>query len=245
MEIDFNNIETLFLDAGNTLVSMDLEWFSRELEQFDLRYTAEELKRAEAFARPLVSSAIKRLKSTENESTSVFYIQSILNSLPGAQRVTEKKMMKIVEYMLTVISADGQTQRVWNNILPGVREALKIFRGNGLQLCVVSNSNGSVKKILESLDLGSFFNEIFDSHVIGYEKPDPRIFNHAMEACGAEPETTLHVGDLFHVDVMGAWAAGIKAALLDPFGDWKGYECPRFPDLLTLAQDMIGLEQSS
>ena len=245
MDIDFNNIETLFLDAGNTLVAMDLEWFSRELEQFDLRYTAEELRRAEASARPLVSSAIKRLKSTENESTSVFYIQSILNSLPGAPQIEEGKMSKIVEYMLTVISADGQTQRVWNNILPGVREALRKFKGNGLQLCVVSNSDGTVKKILESLDLGSFFNEIFDSHIIGYEKPDPRIFNHAMEACGAEPETTLHVGDLFHVDVMGAWAADIKAVLLDPFGDWEGYECPRFPDLLTLAEAVTGPEQRS
>ncbi|MFC1839291.1 HAD family hydrolase [Thermodesulfobacteriota bacterium] len=242
MEIDFNNIKTLFLDAGNTLVSMDLEWFASELEKFDIYCPVEDLKHAEGSARPIVSSAIQRLKSTESKSTSVFYIQSILDCLPNSSLISKAKMDKIVSYMLTVISADGQTQRVWNNILPGVPEALKILKNAGLQLSVVSNSNGTVRKILESLDLDNFFYEIFDSHVIGYEKPDPRIFTHAIKACKADPETTVHVGDLYHVDVMGAWAANIKAVLLDPFGDWDDYECPRFPDLLTLAKKITNLE---
>lgn len=241
MEIDFKNIKTLFLDAGNTMVSMDLKWFSGELEQFDLQYTVEDLKRAEASARPLVSSAIKRLKSTENKNTSVFYIQSILNCLPDASSISKTVMDEIANYILTTISADGQTQRVWNRILPGVPEALKILKDAGLQLSVVSNSNGTVGKILESLDLDSFFHRIFDSHFIGYEKPDPRIFTHAIKTCKAEPETTVHVGDLYHVDIIGAWEANIKAVLLDPYGDWEDYECPRLPDLLTLAKKISNL----
>lgn len=241
MEIDYNNIKTLFLDAGNTLVSMDLEWFSGELKKFDINYSVEELKRAEASARPIVSSAIQQLKSTESKSTSVLYVQSILNNLPDSSSISKPEMNKIINHMLTVISADGQTQRIWNNILPGVPEALKILKNAGLQLSVVSNSNGTVREILESLELDSYFHEIFDSHVIGYEKPDPRIFKYAIETCKADPETTVHVGDLYHVDVMGAWAANIKAVLLDPFGDWENYECPRFPDPLTLAKKITDL----
>lgn len=241
-KIDYNNIKTLFLDAGNTLVSMDLEWFASELEKFDIHYPVEDLKRAEASARPIVSSAIQRLKSTESKSTSVFYIRSVLNCLPDSSSVSEAQMDKVVNHMLTAISADGQTQRVWNNILPGVPEALKILKDAGLQLSVVSNSNGTVREILESLDLDSYFGEIFDSHIIGYEKPDPRIFFHSIETSKADPETTVHVGDLYHVDVIGARAANIEAVLLDPFGDWEDYECPRFPDLLTLSKKITGME---
>ena len=154
-EIDYSNIKTLFLDAGNTLVSMDLEWFANELEKFDIRYPVEDLRHAEASARPIVSSAIQRLKSTESKSTSVFYIQSILNCLPDSSSISKDRRDKIVSHMLTAMSADGQTQRIWNNILPGVPEALKILKNTDLRLAVVSNSNGTVREILESLDLGA------------------------------------------------------------------------------------------
>jgi len=239
MDIPFDKIKTLFLDAGNTLISMDLEWFSKELEQFDLFYSIQDLKRAEASARPLVSSAIQRLKSTESKGTSVFYIQSILNGLPNTSSISKPRMTEIINYILAAVSANGQNLRLWNNILPGVPEALKMLKNNGFQLSVVSNSNGTVKKILENLNLDIFFDEIFDSHIIGFEKPDPRIFIHALETCCAEPETTVHVGDLYHVDIIGAWAANIKAVLLDPFGDWDDYECLRLPDLLSFAKGMI------
>jgi putative hydrolase of the HAD superfamily len=148
-------------------------------------------------------------------------------------------MDEIVHHMLTVVSANGQTQQIWNNIIPGVPEALNILKTHGFQLSVVSNSNGTVKEILENLNLDIYFEEIFDSHLIGFEKPDPRIFFHALETCVAEPKRTLHIGDLYHVDIIGAWRANIKAVLLDPYGDWGDYECPRFPDLLTFAKKVI------
>lgn len=239
LNIPLKKIKTIFLDAGNTLVSMDLKWFSKELEQFDLCYSVEEIRRAEASARPLVSMAIQRLKSTESKSTSVFYIQNILNGLPDASLISKSKMNKITNHILTVVSADGQTQQIWNNILPGVPEALKILKNQGFRLSVVSNSNGTVKEILENLNLDIFFDEIFDSHFVGFEKPDPRIFIHALETCAADPKRTIHIGDLYHVDIIGAWRADIKAVLLDPYGDWGDYECPQSPDLLSFAQKMI------
>lgn len=239
-EIPFNKIETLFIDAGNTLISMDLEWFLKELEQCGLCSTVTDLMRAEASARPVVSSAIQKLKSTENKSTSVLYIRSILKRLPGAELITPEGTDEIVKHMLTAVSSNGQSQRLWNNILPGVPEALKILKDRGFRLSVVSNSDGSVQKILENLGLDHFFDEIFDSHIVGFEKPDPKIFTHALETCGAAAETTVHIGDLYHVDIEGAWAAGIGAVLLDPYGDWGGYECPKFQDLLSFAEKITG-----
>ena len=40
----------------------------------------------------------------------------------------------------------------------------------------------------------------------------------AMERMGARPEQSLHVGDFYHIDIVGARAAGMEAVLLDPGG---------------------------
>ena len=77
---------------------------------------------------------------------------------------------------------------------------------------------------------------VIDSAIVGCEKPDRRIFEHALRQSGARPERTLHVGDLYHADVTGARAAGIHALLLDPYDDWTGTDCDRAPDLWTVAE---------
>jgi HAD superfamily hydrolase (TIGR01549 family) len=236
MDIAFENIKTIFLDAGNTLISMNLSWFSEELKHFDIECRVDELRRAEASARPSVSAEISRLKSTENRETSVFYIRSILNNLQAASFTSASRKAEITEYLLNAVSANGQSQKLWNNILPGVPEALEMLKKNNFQLAVVSNSNGSVENILAGLDLSHYFDHIFDSHIVGIEKPDPDFFRYAMETLNAAPETTLHIGDMYHIDVVGAWRAGIGAVLLDPFDDWRDYDCVRFPDLISFTR---------
>jgi len=95
-----------------------------------------------------------------------------------------------------------------------------------------------IEEILSNLEIRNYFDHVFDSHYVGYEKPDIRLFRHALDISDADPERTLHIGDLYHVDVLGAWSAGIHALLLDPFGDWKDVDCVRMPDLLSFARMM-------
>jgi putative hydrolase of the HAD superfamily len=63
---------------------------------------------------------------------------------------------------------------------------------------------------------------ICDSHVEGVEKPDRRFFEILVSRAGGRPETTLHVGDLYHVDVLGARGAGLQSMLLDPHDLYAG-----------------------
>ena len=104
---------------------------------------------------------------------------------------------------------------------------------------VVSNSDGTVEDGLKDRGLHEYFDAVIDSHVVGFEKPDGRIFECAIAASGARAESTLHVGDLYFADVVGARGAGLHALLLDPFGDWEAYgqvDCARLPDILALAE---------
>jgi putative hydrolase of the HAD superfamily len=121
-------------------------------------------------------------------------------------------------------------------VLPGVPEALGRFRELGLQLVVVSNSDGTVERGLEAAGLRGFFDIVLDSAVVGFEKPDPRFFEHALERAGATASRVVHVGDLYHADVTGARAAGVHAVLLDPYDDWQGVDVERARGLLDLAE---------
>lgn len=234
--IPYKDIKTVFLDAGNTLVSMDFAWVLNELEPFGLTCTVEQLRRAEAASRPKVSKELLRFKSTESKDTFRFYVKTILENLPENTLSDHGNKKRILNTMLPILRAPGRAMRLWSYILPGVPEALKMLKENGFQLAVVSNSDGSVEKGLNDLGLGEYFHAIIDSHVIGFEKPNPKLFEHALMMCGTDPKHTVHVGDMYDTDVIGARAAGIHAVLLDPYNDWDVNDCPTHTDVLSFAK---------
>jgi putative hydrolase of the HAD superfamily len=72
-------------------------------------------------------------------------------------------------------------------------------------------------------------------------KPDPRIFQLALDALGMHADEVLYVGDMPGIDVVGARAAGIRPVIMDPFQLHLGAEYER---VSTLA-DVVGLLGSS
>ncbi|MFC1532861.1 HAD family hydrolase [Thermodesulfobacteriota bacterium] len=239
-QIPYKSLKTIFLDAGNTIVSMDLEWVRSELKRCGVLCEVQTLRRAEAAVRPIVSAELKRLKSTEDQSTFAFYMRSILRQINVTSGMEDREHDEIIQVLLPVLQAPGQSHRLWSHLLPGVRDALDILQGRGLQLVVVSNADGTVEKGMANLGLLHYFDKVVDSHIVGFEKPDPRLFYHALEISKAVPEKTIHVGDMYHVDILGAWSAGLHALLIDPFGDWDNPDCARVPDLLSFANKMAG-----
>jgi putative hydrolase of the HAD superfamily len=229
----FEELETIFLDVGNTLISMDYAWISREIEARGVEAGVERVRRAEAAARPVVSRAVAGQVSTEGLSMFSLYLKTILENLG-----VDGRLGRLVDELTPVFRGPGR-EELWTYVLPGVPEALSSMKEAGLRLVVVSNSDGTVENVLNRGGLRSHLDAVFDSHLVGFEKPDPRIFRHALETTGSAPETTLHVGDLYSADVEGGRSAGLHVALLDPFGDWENVDCPRYPDLSSLAAVVI------
>ena len=229
-KIPYDRLDTLFLDAGNTVVSMDLRFVREDLARRGVHCDLDELRRAEAAARPAVSAALDDLRSTETLDTFEFYVREILARTPLDPPTSPAEVRRLARALVPMLDRVGRVA-LWSAVLPGVPEALSAFRARGLTLLIVSNSDGTVEEVIRSQGLRPFFDTVIDSRVVGFEKPDPRIFHHALEVAGAAPDTTLHVGDLYSVDVVGARAAGLHALLLDPFGDWPGVDCERATDL--------------
>jgi putative hydrolase of the HAD superfamily len=142
------------------------------------------------------------------------------------------------EAALEGLKAWHDRQNLWEEVPEGVQASLERFRAAGLRLAVVSNANGTLRLLLERLGLAPAFDAVLDSAVEGVEKPDPRLFRLALDRLGAEPEAAVHVGDLYHVDVVGARAAGVRPVLLDEAGLYPDADCPRVRSLAELADHL-------
>ena len=110
-----------------------------------------------------------------------------------------------------------------DDVLPSLRALAAL----GLQLVVVSNANGTLHTLADRLGLTECVNCVLDSFIEKVEKPDPRFFEIALERSGADRSSTIHVGDLYEVDVVGARAAGITPVLLDAADLYPDADCER------------------
>ncbi len=199
----------LFLDAGNTLVYVNMDVVSQALARHGIRLAPDDLWRGEHRARRAIDTP-EVIRETDDATRWAVYFHSILREC-GVQRADA------VRPALEELRDYHQRVNLWEVVPPDVPPALEALRLR-YRLGVISNSNGTVREKLRRVGLAGFFDPIVDSHEEGVEKPDPRLFRIALERAGAAPERSAHVGDFYHVDVTGARAAGMEAVLLDPGG---------------------------
>jgi putative hydrolase of the HAD superfamily len=122
---------------------------------------------------------------------------------------------------------------------PQAEAALTLARRARLTTAVISNSNGTIAAILETLGLGRHLDFVIDSSEVGVEKPDPRIFLMALERAGLHSSEAAYVGDLYSIDVLGARAAGLRAVLMDPGACWPARDCPTARSVLEAVRLLV------
>ena len=106
----------------------------------------------------------------------------------------------------------------------------------GLATGVLSNLTEDLAPLVQKLGIAPYLDVLVTSIEVGAEKPDPRMFNAALEKVGVLPREAVHVGDQYHSDVGGARAIGMSAVLLDR-GGWHPEisDCPRVAKLTEVA----------
>jgi REG-2-like HAD superfamily hydrolase len=126
------------------------------------------------------------------------------------------------------------------SVFPDAQRFLRWLRGEGVVVGLVSNAEHRYRDVvLPALGLkqGSEWDVGVFSGLAGVEKPDPRIYEAALQAAGrVAPHQALHIGDSMRKDYAPARRAGMHALLLDRFGTpdadrWRRSGAPVLPDL--------------
>ncbi len=210
------DISTILFDAGNTLAFLHVGRVRAALAEAGHAVDEAALGAAEARARAVMYRRAGADPSLTDRGRWDVYVHELLGAA-GVPEVAWAAAQQAVE-------AAHRRENLWRRVPEGTRETLDGLAARGFRLGVVSNADGRVRRLLEELGLADRFEIIVDSHEVGFEKPDPRIFEVARAHFGEPARRCAYVGDFPQVDMVGAARAGMAPVLLDPLG--LGTELP-------------------
>lgn len=110
----------------------------------------------------------------------------------------------------------------FDSLFPDTLPILNLLKDRGVPLGIVSNYGTHLLDLLPALNIFDYFNFIIVSAIVGVTKPDPKIFEMAIEEAGVSPDQILYIGDNPVDDVQGANNVGIDALLINRPGREPG-----------------------
>ena len=129
--------------------------------------------------------------------------------------------------------------------IEGAQALLEALHGT-YRLYLVTNGTATVQeRRIESAELARFFEEIFISERVGFDKPDRRFFEHCFaRMAGFDKNAAVIVGDSLSSDIRGGRDAGIRTVWFNPKGTAPGvdvvpdHEIRRLPELPKLLRTL-------
>ena len=124
-----------------------------------------------------------------------------------------------------------------NRVYPCVPETLQALKEAGFSVGLVSNRSASCHEECAELGLLQYFDFAYVAAEVDAWKPNPRIFDRALELTGTAPERIIYVGDNYYADIMGAKNAGLQPVLLDERGVFPEAECA----VISRVDELVGI----
>jgi putative hydrolase of the HAD superfamily len=228
-------IKAVFFDLYNTLVSYDPpreEIQARVLKDFGIEVSPETLLRPITIADDFIYQEHARypLSKRSKEETMALYTQYhgiILREagLDESQELIAGILKKWMHFDLKMV--------LFDDVIP----ALTHLRELGLILGLISNVDRDIAPLYQELGLSAWLQVVVTSQEVGFNKPQPEIFQEALKKAGVKPSEAIYVGDQHQIDVVGANGAGMRGILLDRGGFFEDIaDCPRIRSLTQLAE---------
>jgi len=230
-----DGVRVVLFDYGNTLAHLDHAFIAATLAEHGHQVSPRAVEEADHAAKRWVDRLVADRRAGRDGDRRLPYFAMILESLDVAPERIEPVMRRL--------DAANASECLWRVVTQGTSDVLARLRARGYRLGVISNADGRVPGDLARHGLARHFNAVLDSHFVGIEKPDPRIFAMALERLGATQAEGVYVGDIHSIDIEGAERAGLTGVLLDPLNLYRGPTCRRIRalgDLLGLLPSVVG-----
>ena len=187
------DIRILFFDVGNVLVSDDPSAL------FIYRRTFERLCAMQDGDAPTIEEFFDARTAFARKGGMLWdFVEALIDdgSFRQFQMVTRRDLYN-----------DWET---YSPPIPGMHEAIRELYDAGWRLGILANQPPEVERLLRARRLWDLFEVHAVSDVLGYSKPDPRLFERAMEKAGVSPSESLMIGDRVDNDVAPAKALGMR-----------------------------------
>ncbi len=136
----------------------------------------------------------------------------------GVKELADQMAWELLQAGHSLFAAN--VAKLYDDVVP----TLQRLRDDGYKLAIVSNWDTPLDPLAERLGIDTYFDTITSSHDerVRSAKPDPHIFKYTLKAVGVSAEKTVHVGDTYEADIIGAKNVGIRPILIDREGSQVG-----------------------
>ncbi len=233
------DVDLLCLDAGNTVIFLDHDRLASIVtEATGFSVTAQALVEAEGRAKRLAETgALRDATWRYRDRPGAIGWGRMVATIATEGGLDPEKIPALLDTAWPL----HETKNLWCKVPEGLGVALDAIRARGVKTAIVSNSEGMLDRLFRDLGIRGHLDILVDSGLVGVEKPDPRIFEIALAEARVPKERALMIGDIFATDIAGARAAGIRHALIDPFGHYEGRhpDVPRVPGTVEVARAIL------
>lgn len=103
----------------------------------------------------------------------------------------------------------------FNHLFEGTHDILD-YLSNNYTLHIITNGFAEAQdKKIKASRMSQYFKTVTNSEMVGVKKPNPKIFNYALQQADAVPEESIMIGDSLEADIQGAINVGIDAIYFD------------------------------
>lgn len=206
----------VLLDAGGTLLFPNFDWLSSLLSSKGIHVAPIEMFKEFSKLNYEIDKALKDGGENPWESGGLAkFAKQMFSSFV--------KNEKVLNELVKITVEEDERKSLWSYTFDRTRPTLEKLKNAGYHMSVISNSDGRVENMITDVGLRGYFDRVYDSHVVGISKPDPKIYELALDDLHLDPRDTIFVGDIFYIDVLGANIADIPAIHLDPFGYYRNW----------------------
>tara|TARA_B110000003_G_scaffold179972_1_gene179199 strand:+ start:12425 stop:13108 length:684 start_codon:yes stop_codon:yes gene_type:complete len=99
----------------------------------------------------------------------------------------------------------------YNNLFEGSFELLEYLQSK-YKLHIITNGFEEIQtQKMDKSGISKFFNEVITSESVGVKKPNPKVFEYALEKANTNASSSIMIGDNIEADIKGAIDCGIRA----------------------------------
>jgi len=214
---------------------------------FDLGYTLVYMQRETTYQQALKNFGIDvALEDIEKEFhlTDKLFMREYPGFFLEPREVFMPAYLGLVNYHLGVrvnvceLNADWETikSKIDDYWLPfnGIGAMLDALKQKSLGLGIISNWDCTARDILTAVGLIDYFDPIIISCEVDCSKPDPAIFNLAMQTASVSARDCIYIGDNYYDDAVGSRNVGMPSLIINRFGSLGVEEikdCPVIRDI--------------
>ena len=223
------NIKNIFFDLDHTIWDFEKNsslTFKKILKDFKIDINLDE------FLKIYIPINFKYWKLYREEKITKEFLR--YNRLKSAFdklsiKVSQNIIKRISEHYIHYLPSN-------HNLMPNATKTLDYLKVK-YNLYIITNGFRDVQnQKMKSSKINKYFKKIYDSESVGVKKPNPDIFNFAIEDSSSLKSESLMIGDSYEADIEGALNVGLNAIHFIAHGEKAHNKCIIINDLAELLE---------